>query len=316
MRPRTAARLCSKLTTVAARGYRVDMRDAGDGSLDGRSHSTELRRVNATGVLHTGRDGPRPAAPEPLRPPARTMNASHQDMLRIDDELDLLAALVPLADQRIVELGCGAAALARRLLLRYPGSLVTGIEVDASNSRRTLPHRRPASHSSPALQDIAFADGAFDLALMLKSLHHVPPQAMARALARRRACCARVGTSTSRSRSLCRRLQRCRMRLFNDEGEVRAAAQAAIDAAIETGRAGAGRRAPLRDAGWLPPFRGFRTPHDAAYLCHPPDRRRQAGAGPRPVFEPHLRAGVPFHCPMHARSRSASRGAGAGARAG
>ena len=36
----------------------------------------------------------------------------------IDDELNLLAALVPLAGQRIVELGCGNAHLARTLLAR------------------------------------------------------------------------------------------------------------------------------------------------------------------------------------------------------
>ena len=32
----------------------------------------------------------------------------------IDDELALLASLVPLADQDIIELGCGAAKLARQ----------------------------------------------------------------------------------------------------------------------------------------------------------------------------------------------------------
>ena len=34
----------------------------------------------------------------------------------IDDELTVLAALVPLAGQRIIELGCGAADMARKLL--------------------------------------------------------------------------------------------------------------------------------------------------------------------------------------------------------
>jgi len=38
----------------------------------------------------------------------------------IVDELEVLAALVPLAGQDIIELGCGAAALARKLLSSHP----------------------------------------------------------------------------------------------------------------------------------------------------------------------------------------------------
>ena len=45
----------------------------------------------------------------------------------VDDELDVLASLVPVAGQDIVELGCGAAGLARSLLARHPDSQVTGL---------------------------------------------------------------------------------------------------------------------------------------------------------------------------------------------
>jgi len=38
----------------------------------------------------------------------------------IDDELDLLAELLPLPGQHIIEQGCGATNLARALLLRHP----------------------------------------------------------------------------------------------------------------------------------------------------------------------------------------------------
>ena len=48
----------------------------------------------------------------------------------VDDELDVLAALVPIAGRDIVELGCGAAKLARSLMERHPDSRVTGLEVD------------------------------------------------------------------------------------------------------------------------------------------------------------------------------------------
>ena len=46
------------------------------------------------------------------------MNLSYPDpdqLPTLRDELDLLADLLPLADQRIIELGCGNARLARSL---------------------------------------------------------------------------------------------------------------------------------------------------------------------------------------------------------
>ena len=48
----------------------------------------------------------------------------------IDDELEVLAALVPMSDQDIVELGCGSARLARALLMRWPDIRVPGLEGD------------------------------------------------------------------------------------------------------------------------------------------------------------------------------------------
>lgn len=66
-------------------------------------------------------------------PPARpqmTHNAATR-LEQIADELDVLSALVPLAGQHIVELGCGVAQLARALLTRFPYRELTGIEIDA-----------------------------------------------------------------------------------------------------------------------------------------------------------------------------------------
>ena len=60
----------------------------------------------------------------------------------VDDELDVLAALVPLAGRDIVELGCGAAKLARALLERHPDSRVTGLEVDERQHAKNLAPRR------------------------------------------------------------------------------------------------------------------------------------------------------------------------------
>lgn len=221
--------------------------------------------------------------------------------LRIDDELELLAALVPLADQRIVELGCGAAALARRLLLRCPGSRVTGIEVDARQLAKNLAAPQAGlEFVAGVAQDIAFADATFDLALMLKSLHHVPPAAMARALAET-ARVLRPGGHLYISEPVYAGAFNDVMRLFNDEGAVRAAAQAAVDAAIASGawEQVAERRFEMPVS--FDDFEDFeRRMMRPTFADHRIDDAKLAQV--RAAFEPHLRDGAArFDRPMHVR---------------
>lgn len=83
-------------------------------------------------------------------------------------------------------------------------------------------------------QDIPGADAAFDLALMLKSLHHVPMPAMNQALAEV-ARVVRPGGHFYVSEPIYDGLLNDVIKVYNDEGEVRAAAQAALDAALRTG---------------------------------------------------------------------------------
>ncbi len=90
-------------------------------------------------------------------------------------ELGVLETLVPLADVRIVEAGCGAAHLARELVSRHSTTEVVGIEVDERQLAKNLltPVERLRFERAGA-QAIPFPDASFDGALMLKSLHHVP----------------------------------------------------------------------------------------------------------------------------------------------
>ena len=163
------------------------------------------------------------------------MSAAATSLPVIDDELDLLAELAPLAGQSIIELGCGAAKLARALLVRFPDSRVTGVEIDARQHAKNLaaPQERLQFVSGVA-QDIPGNDGAFDLALMLKSLHHVPVTAMAQALAEV-ARVVRPGGYLYISEPVFDGALNHVTRLYNDEQVVRAAAQAAIDSALGTG---------------------------------------------------------------------------------
>lgn len=162
------------------------------------------------------------------------MNPNHQPPL-IDDELDVLAGMVPLPGLRIIELGCGAAALARDLLARHPDCAVTGLEVDERQHAKNLaaPQARLRFVEAGA-QSVPCADASFDLALMLKSLHHVPIESMAPAL-EEVARVLRAGGHLYVSEPVYDGPLNEVIRLFNDEGTVRAAAQAALDAALLTG---------------------------------------------------------------------------------
>ena len=219
----------------------------------------------------------------------------------IDDELDVLAALVPLAGQDIVELGCGAAKLARALLLRHPDSHVTGLEVDARQHAKNLAAPQAGLHFvAGAAEAMPFDDASFDLALMLKSLHHVPPASMAQALGEV-ARVLRPGAHLYVSEPVFDGPLNAVVRLFNDEGAARAAAQAALDTA-------------LRSAAWEPAAeRRFLMPvHFADFadfeqrMMRPTfaDHRIDEAmlAAVRVAFQPHAGpGGAHFTRPMHAR---------------
>ncbi|HOI66546.1 MAG TPA: class I SAM-dependent methyltransferase, partial [Thiomonas arsenitoxydans] len=102
----------------------------------------------------------------------------------IHNELDVLAELVPIGNGlKVIELGCGSARLLTELLERCPACEALALEVDAVQHAKNLarlpemlaPRLRFVRDSATA---IPAADGGFELALMLKSLHHIPQGAM------------------------------------------------------------------------------------------------------------------------------------------
>lgn len=220
----------------------------------------------------------------------------------VDDELDLLAKLLPLGrGLDIVELGCGNARLARALLRRFPGCRVTGLEVDARQHAKNLADPQPALEFVAAgAQAVPRADASFDLALMLKSLHHVPLDAMDAALAEVRRVLRPRGWLVVSEPVYAGALNEV-VRLFNDEGVVRAAAQAALDRAL----AGGGWDAVLERRFDVPAhFRDFadfeRRMVDVTFAERHLDDATRAAVRAR--FEPHLGAdGAAFTRPMHLR---------------
>lgn len=151
---------------------------------------------------------------------------------QVRDELDVLAGCVPLAGLNIVELGCGNARLARGLLQRFIDCRVTGLEVDARQHAKNLQQPQDRLTFVPAgAEQVPAADGTFDLALMLKSLHHVPLASLDQALCEV-ARVVRPGGWLYVSEPVYDGALNEVVRLYNDEGPVRAAAQAALDRAM------------------------------------------------------------------------------------
>ena len=218
------------------------------------------------------------------------------------DELDLLADLVPLAEQRIIELGCGNARLARGLVQRYAGAQLVGLEVDEVQHAQNVAHpQQRLVFMAGSAEAVPFPDASFDGALMLKSLHHVPLDAMDTALAE----VARVvkpGGWLYVSEPIFGGALNEIVRLYNDENTVRRAAQAALDRALAAGRhweAMAERRfaQPAHFKDWPEFEQRMLYPSFADHFITPALAERV-----RAALWPHLTAdGAHFVRPMHVR---------------
>ena len=163
------------------------------------------------------------------------MSTTASTLPLVADELDVLASLLPPTGLRIIELGCGAAGFARALLKRHPDNHVTALEVDERQHAKNLAApQQGLTFVAAGAQAIPFPDASFDLALMLKSLHHVPAELMAQALGEA-ARVLRPGGHLYVSEPVYGGPWNDLIRLFNDERVVRAAAQAALDDALGSG---------------------------------------------------------------------------------
>lgn len=220
----------------------------------------------------------------------------------VPDELDVLVELLPTPGTRVIELGCGGARMARQMLQRWPDMRYLGLEVDlrqhAINLQNTPPRMRFAVGGAQA---IACDDAQFDLALMLKSLHHVPLDAMDQALTEV-ARVLRPGGHLYVSEPVYEGALNEIVRLYNDEGIVRAAAQAALDRARAvrgTWEQVAQRRfdMPVHFEDFAQFERRMMNPTFADHRIDAPLRERVAAA-----FAPHCTMqGAHFVRPMHVR---------------
>ena len=142
------------------------------------------------------------------------------------------AAFEPVAGKRVLDVGCGAGALARSLSSR--GVCVVGVDPNdevLAAARRAVPtgtfHRADA-------QALPFADRSFDGVVFLNSLHHVPKSDIRRAL-REAARVVKAAGPLVVVEPLAVGSFFSVLRLVEDETEVRAAAQKVVEEEIGSG---------------------------------------------------------------------------------
>lgn len=118
------------------------------------------------------------------RADARSMRLKNAAVTDVLDRAEVYRSLLQLADERALELGCGAADLTREIATRTPGVSITALEVDRIQHEKNvriadLPN---VTFRSGGAEAIPAPDASFDIVLMFRSLHHVPVESMDEAL--------------------------------------------------------------------------------------------------------------------------------------
>lgn len=152
------------------------------------------------------------------------------------DESEIYGSLLRLEGAHILELGCGKAEKTRAIAQNNRPSSLTALEVDQAQHAKNLeivglPN---VSFHLGGAEAIPFPDHQFDVVLMFKSLHHVPPDRMDTALAEIRRVLKPGGTAYFSEPVYAGDFNDI-LRMFHDEKTMREAAFAAIERAVQRG---------------------------------------------------------------------------------
>jgi len=129
----------------------------------------------------------------------------------------------------LIELGCGRARLARQWMAQGEGRSYLGLDLDERAMARNVQEPMPGMRFELVSATQVPADAnTFDAAMMLKSLHHVPVSEMDQALQEVWRVLKPDGLLYVSEPVYAGALNEI-VRLYNDEGVVRSAAQAALD---------------------------------------------------------------------------------------
>lgn len=145
-------------------------------------------------------------------------------------------SLLPIAGARVLELGCGAAELTREIAASAPGVSITALEVDSIQHQKNLAVQDlpNVAFRLGGAEAIPAPDASFDIALMFRSLHHVPVDRMDQALLEIRRILKPGGLAYFEEPVFDGEYSEV-MRIFHDEQFVREAAFLALERAVASG---------------------------------------------------------------------------------
>lgn len=149
-------------------------------------------------------------------------------------DFELIGRLLPLEGTRLLELGCGAAFTTRRLAETFALREIVAMEVDRIQHEKNLliPDLPNVTFTFGGAEAIGLPDEMVDAVIMLKSLHHVPVEAMDTAFSEI-ARVLRPGGMAYISEPVYAGEFNEILRLFNDERTVREAAFEATRRAVD-----------------------------------------------------------------------------------
>jgi len=156
---------------------------------------------------------------------------------RISSDLEQISTCLPLhRGTRLLELGCGRAAITRALAEAHPDLTIVATEVDRIQHEKNLqisdlPNVRFVYGGA---QEIALDDASVDAVILLKSLHHVPGDMLDQALSEIHRVLVPGGLGYVSEPVFAGPFNDI-LRLFHDEEAVRRAAFEAVRRAVDLG---------------------------------------------------------------------------------
>lgn len=164
------------------------------------------------------------------------MQIATTDTFPVHPEPELLERLLPLDGARILELGCGRAALTRLVATSGRDRQVLALEVDEVQHAQNLGIADLANvrFALGGAEAIPAPDASADVVLMFKSLHHVPPGHMGTAMREIRRVLRPGGLAYVSEPVFAGEFMEV-LRIFHDESRVRALAFDAVRAAVDAG---------------------------------------------------------------------------------
>jgi ubiquinone/menaquinone biosynthesis C-methylase UbiE len=163
------------------------------------------------------------------------MNINNPKIERICKDADIYNEIFDFTDKRILELGCGSAAHARKIAELHRNCSINALEVDKIQHEKNLNSDAPSNITfvEAGAQDIPFDANTHDIVFMFKSLHHVPIDLMDKALEEIKRVL-KPGGMAYISEPIFDGEYNEIMRIFHDEQEVREQAFAAVKRAVDS----------------------------------------------------------------------------------